>query len=182
MKAIRALALTLVATLSLVSGAAARAEELSDGATSGPKSTTVATLVSVIGTAVPVAVGIHAWNKTDGDQGAGMILGGYLLGPALGHFYAGRPNAAFGGMALRLVPIVLLGGAVSASWDAPSKAADVMAVGSALLATGIVAWDIGRTSNSVRAYNEEHAHPRVSLGLVPGSRALTPAIRVDVPM
>jgi ABC-type nickel/cobalt efflux system permease component RcnA len=182
MRAIQGLALTLFAVLSLVSGTAARAEEWSDGATSGSKSATIATLVSVIGTAVPVAAGIHDWNKTDGDHGAPMILGGYLLGPALGHFYAGRPNAAFGGMALRLVPIVLLGGAVSASWDAPSKAADVLAVGSALLATGIVAWDIGRTSNSVHAYNEDHAHPRVSLGVVPASRELTPAIRIDVPM
>jgi hypothetical protein len=182
MKSIRGIALTLFATLSLVSGAAARAEESGEGTTSGPKSTTIATLVSVIGTAVPVAAGIHDWNKTDGDHGASLILGGYLLGPALGHFYAGRTNAAFGGMALRLVPILGLGVATSASWDSPSKAADVLAVGSALLATGIVAWDIGRTSNSVRAYNEEHAHPRVSLGVVPGSRELTPAIRVDVPM
>jgi hypothetical protein len=181
MNAVRSSALTLLTILTVATGGPALAEE-SAQESSGGRSKTLAVLGSAIGTAVPVAIGVHTFSKTSGDQGASLILAGYMFGPSVGHFYANRPNRAFGGMALRLIPVVGLGLASAASWDSPSKAADALAVGSGLLATGLVLADIARVSDSVRAHNAEHAHPRVSLGVVPGSRELTPAIRVDLPM
>jgi hypothetical protein len=181
MKAVRGLASTLVTILMLALGIPALAEE-SAQEISGGRSKTVATLGSVIGTAVPVAIGIHTFNKTSGDQGAGLVLAGYMFGPSVGHFYADRPNRAFGGMALRLIPVVGLGVASAASWDSPSKAANAVALGSGILATGLVLADIARVSDSVRARNAEHAQPRLSLGMVRGNHELTPVVRVDLPM
>lgn len=181
MKAIRSSALTLLTILTVAAGSPALAEE-SAVESSGGRSKTVATLGSVIATAVPVVIGIHTFSKTNGDQGAGLILAGYMFGPSVGHFYADRPNRAFGGMALRLIPVVGLGLATAASWDSPSEGANALAVGSGILATGLVLADIARVSDSVRARNAEHAHPRLSLGMVRGSHELTPVVRVDLPM
>ncbi|HEV8129118.1 MAG TPA: hypothetical protein VGQ14_05630, partial [Candidatus Eisenbacteria bacterium] len=118
--------------------------------------------------------------RTDGESGAGFILAGYALGPSVGHFYAGNPGAAMGGIGLRLVPVVGLGAAVSMSWDSPSKAADAVAVGSMALGAAMTVWDIARTTKSVRSYNERITKPQVSLGAIRDGGELTPAVVVSV--
>lgn len=175
MRALRTLVPLHAALLCLLTAGHARAEEIGK-----PKSEATAAYLSAVATLIPVGIGIAQSAKTDGEAGAGLIFAGYALGPSVGHFYAGNPGAAMGGIGLRLVPIVGLGAAMSMSWDSPSEGANAVAVGSMALGAAMVVWDIARTAKSVRSHNEKITTPRISLGAIRDGRELTPAVMVSV--
>lgn len=63
------------------------------------KSPTGAFFLSFAATAAPMAAGVAVQN----DAGAYVFLGGLVLGPSIGHFYAARPGRGLATAALRAV-------------------------------------------------------------------------------
>ena len=64
------------------------------------RSPATAGLLSLGATAVPLAVGVAAFEE-DSFLAFWTGVGGLVLGPSAGHFYAGRPGRALGGIGLR---------------------------------------------------------------------------------
>src|SRR5690349_18212270 len=95
---------TLVASLlALVLGSPAFARPSSEPPTSSPpkKSRIVATALAIAGTAAPIAL-LAAADRSDGSAriaGAIVSVGGMLLLPSAGHWYAGKPGSI--GMGIR---------------------------------------------------------------------------------
>jgi hypothetical protein len=109
-------------------------------------------------TLIPMASGAIA-GRAGSNGGAGvLIVGGSLLGPSAGHFYAGQPARALAGVALRTA---LLGVFVAATcWDECSKqqndAQEKLAVVFSAAILGSAVYDIVTAPRSARRYNEKH--------------------------
>ena len=102
----------------------------------GFKSGTTALMWSLLGTLVPIGVGVvassTAGEASDNPLPGFLILGGMLVGPALGHFYAGRSGHALAGIGIRTLTLAAFLGGAAASWNGDSG-------GDALLLAGLVA-------------------------------------------
>jgi len=109
--------------LNLAPGLDAQARPELPTAETGPgfKSGTTALVWSLLGTLVPIGVGVvassTAGEASDNPLPGFLILGGMLVGPALGHFYAGRSGHALAGIGIRTVTLAAFLGGAAASWN-----------------------------------------------------------------
>ena len=158
--------------LNLAPGLDAQARPELPTAETGPgfKSGTTALMWSLLGTLVPIGVGVvassTAGEASDNPLPGFLILGGMLVGPALGHFYAGRSGHALAGIGIRTVTLAALLGGVAASWDNNSGGNALFLAGLVASATS-VAWDIVRAPHSAEVHNRTIQPGRVSMVVSP---------------
>lgn len=173
-----------------------------------PRSEAAAATLSALGTLAPVGIGLLWWKFDQPNfRGTGgytyyqppnrvgpavLIAGGILLGPSLGHFYAGR----MGGVLLRAglsVATPLLAGMILAagvqddggwfpSFDpgALVLAGGIMAAGAVAIA-GSAVYDLATASNAARQRNGERASGRIRVTptYVPAARAVGFSVRAS---
>jgi hypothetical protein len=132
------------------------------------RSESKALLLSLLATAVPAALSAYAISESEGSEGASLVLlGSLVVGPSLGHFYAGKPGRALLGMGIRSAALFGLAGAVAMSWDEESAGGNTLAVASLGIGAASIVWDIASAPASARRYNETHGENRLSIGLGP---------------
>lgn len=145
----------------------------------GFKSGTTALLWSLVGTMVPVGAGVLAASlAAEGSNSPTpglLLLGGLLVGPALGHFYAGRPGRAFAGIGIRTVTLAGLLGGFAASWNNNAGGDQLLVAGLMLTATAVV-WDIARAPHSAEVHNRTIQPGRVTVVVGPLHNA--PGVRL----
>src|SRR6185312_2151270 len=90
------------------------------------KSESTALRCSLLGTMVPIGVGTFL---VGGGAGASVVLGGAVIGPSLGHFYAGRPWRAAIGIGIRSASLVGLALAVGSAWENENTDAALLGAG-----------------------------------------------------
>jgi hypothetical protein len=127
---------------------------------SGARSETGALMFSFLGTAVPVVVGyerIRLANLKSDESAAGalLVLGGLVIGPSLGHFYAGEPGRASFGIGLRVLSLAGLAGAAAVSWENESTGSEALAIGFLGLGSAVVIADIAGAPKSARRHNQK---------------------------
>jgi hypothetical protein len=149
----------LLALLFAVSMAGARDGRAEDSAPK-IKSESSALMYSLGGTAVPIGSGILL-----GGQGgaAFVVLGGAVIGPSLGHFYADRPGRAMIGIGIRSAALVGLAVAIGSSWDDESTDASALGVGSVIVGTASMLVDIAEAPHSARVHNGKRTEHRFSI-------------------
>jgi hypothetical protein len=141
-------------------------------------------LLSFLGTVAPVVV-VTPKLLGEGDEGgeaeALVFLGALVLGPSLGHFYAGRPGRAAAGIGIRTLSLAGLVGAAAASWDNPDDSTGEL-LGYFSLGVGAVSllYDIFTAPRSATLYNEKRQEPRVRLSPVLGSDSSAPGLCMNV--
>jgi len=111
---------------------------------------------------------------------AALFLTGYMIGPSLGHFYAGRTGRAFVGMGIRVVALAGLGFGFASSFDesAPGRGTGLVVAG-LVVGAGSVLFDIVDAPHSARVHNRM---VRRSLAISPAAVGGAPGVRVDVRM
>ncbi len=179
--------LVLVATLAVscwFSAVPARAEQPDPELKSGSS----ALLYSLLGTALPVGVGLAAATGNEGPNASPapglLVFSGAIFGPSLGHFYAGRPGRALGGIGLRVLGGAGMVAGFAMSWDRASDSAgggDVLFGAGAALWIGSAVWDIASAPHSARVQNEKARKQRASLGVAAVGASRAPGLRLDVP-
>ena len=104
-----------------------------------------------------------------------------MVGPSVGHFYAG--NIGHGLLTSGLRSVVLAGGTVAAlaiCWDycddSEETAAIAILVGSAALTLGSAVYDIATAPGAARKYNEKKRLSRFSIGPTYIAAESTPGI------
>ena len=136
----------------------------------GFKSGTTALMWSLLGTLVPIGVGVvassTAGEASDNPLPGFLILGGMLVGPALGHFYAGRSGHALAGIGIRTLTLAAFLGGAAASWNGDSGGDALLLAGLVASATS-VAWDIVRAPHSAEVHNRTIQPGRVSMVVSP---------------
>lgn len=148
------------------------------------KSEGLALAASVAGTVAPVAVGALLIAGTgDPLPGAIPLVAGLVVGPSLGHFYAGNPGHGVTTMALRYaVALVTLVAADCLIEDKCSDnnqhSAQVAAIGGFSLVAAISIYDVATAPASARSHNRQRVSLSVGPARVTGRRAL--ATRVTV--
>jgi hypothetical protein len=138
-----------------------------------PKSPRTALLLSLGATVVPYAIA-----EQGQDQNTALAVAAILVGPAVGHFYAGKPGRGLVGMGIRVgVTAVTVGVAQLACHDPQEWSclgATLAFTGAAVLGSMVV--DIAAAPGSARRSNEERArlailplrggaHPRLGIGV-----------------
>lgn len=135
------------------------------------KSPQKAVNLSLLGTLIPVGLGIAMVANDDSERSGGpamigalCIMGGILVGPGLGHSYAGSGGRMLSGIGLRLLGF---GGAMTAfalSWNSPdSDSAEAGFYGGMALAGFSAIYDIATADDTARKYNERHGLSRVTV-------------------
>jgi hypothetical protein len=125
-------------------------------ATPAIKSEHTAFWLSLGATIGPVALSSMAGYPTR----PALFVAGLMVGPAMGHFYAGEPRRAITGIAVRSAAAVLIGAMVAGDSDCGDficVPAGAVLLGTAVLISDVM--DIGAASTSARKYNEAHAAP-----------------------
>ncbi len=142
-----------------------------EAADSGIKSVATGVAWSIGGVVVPIAAAVLV-RSNDGPNDGPTLLGfaGFLIGPSLGHFYAGRTGRGLGGIGARLVVTVGAIAAVGATWNSNSfPSSEAYALG--VLVLGAVAastiWDIARVPGSVRRHNVAARSTGLTLAITP---------------
>ena len=74
-----------------------------------PKSPSTAFMLSLASTGVPVAAGVLVANSSSAGAGVILISGGVVIGPSVGHWYAGRVGRGLATAGARLGLTVLAG-------------------------------------------------------------------------
>ncbi len=149
----------------------------------GTKSETRAFLCSFLGAAVPIGAGALVASTRDPWEGNGaapaLVIGGCLVGPSLGHFYAGRPGHALVGIGIRSAALVGAAFAVGSSWENENTGSDILAAASLVVGAGSMIFDVAEAPHSARAHNAKALKPRacVAPAMVGRDRAL--GLRVD---
>ena len=137
--------------------------------TPGTKSETTALLLSFLGTATAGACAPLVFESTSSDPAAYVLVGALLIGPSLGHFYAGRPGPAFAGIGIRLLAgaAVAVGGLASTSEAGATSGSDAIAAIGAIVGGASVIYDILRAPHSARVHNDEVRQNRIGFGITP---------------
>jgi hypothetical protein len=185
----------LMAVISLPFVGGARAEDRPSGsdasgapfpgdpnASFSKRSESTALLWSLLATVVPaVLTAPTTFGESEGSgDGAGaafIFLGSVMVGPSLGHFYAGCPGRAMAGIGIRTAALIGLSAAIAATWDGDSSGGNVLAFTSLGIGAGFIVWDIASAPGSARRYNESHRRSQVSLGLGPVGSTGVPGVR-----
>jgi hypothetical protein len=135
---------------------------------------------SFLGTCVPIVVGASLGSSSNSsDAAVGLpILGGYLFGPATGHFYAGRPKRALIGVGIRTVAFA--GMLIGVESNTTSEfTVNGLAVVGFLVGVGSMVADICEAPHSVRIHNEELVRGHASIAPTVIGEAGAPGLRVD---
>ncbi len=142
---------------------------LTERADSGIKSIWTGLAWSIGGLVVPiVAVELLTSNDQPNDGLAVLELAGFLIGPSLGHFYAGRTGRGLGGIGTRLLVTVGATAAVAAVWNSPeSGGTDALGVLVLGAVTASIIWDIARVPGSVRRHNAVARSTGLTLQVTP---------------
>lgn len=135
----------------------------------GPKSETAALVWSLAGTLVPAAAGgviLAFGSRSEGSEGSEavpilLLIAGPLIGPSLGHMYAGRTGRGLATIGLRAA--LSAGGLLAAlaicpiecSTDESDQAGTVFLAAAGLVAASMV-YDVVRAPASARWYNARH--------------------------
>jgi|GEM_PF-1075998 len=140
-----------------------------DDETPGTKSETTALLLSFLGTATAGACAPLVFESTSSDPAAYVLVGALLIGPSLGHFYAGRPGPAFAGIGIRLLAgaAVAVGGLAASSEAGTTSGSDAIAAIGAIVGGASVIYDILRAPHSARVHNDEVRQNRIGFGITP---------------
>jgi hypothetical protein len=136
------------------------------GVTGGGKSPGTALALSLMSTVVPIGAGI-ALMATESPAGLIPFLGGILVGPSIGHFYAGNTGRGLATAGLRTVSLV--GGTLAAyaicpydgCSDSDVQAATWVLIATAGLTLGSSVVDIATAPDAARRYNERQQAARL---------------------
>ena len=182
----RILITVLALTFLLISNVAAA--DITSTAT--PKSRNTALTRSLLWTLVPAAVGgvlmLHGQRVSpigfsqgsgqtdDAETMAGLAIGsvGIVVGPGVGHAYAGKIGRFWGGVAVRVAAVGLTVVMASSSSSGNSNLSSLddqitqiviaFVVGGSIC-LGSAIYDIATVGNSVEEYNEEHGFGNLTL-------------------
>jgi len=137
--------------------------------TPGTKSETTALLLSFLGTATAGACAPLVFESTSSDPAAYVLVGALIIGPSLGHFYAGRPGPAFAGIGIRLLAgaAVAVGGLAASSEAGATSGSDAIAAVGVIVGGASVIYDILRAPHSARVHNDEMRQSRIGFGITP---------------
>jgi len=148
----------------------------------GMKSESTATLLSFVGTAIPITLGFMLSSSDGGDSTAGLLLFTYgmYFGPATGYWYAGASGRAWEGVGIRVG--ITLAGTLAMAAVCSGGGCDIFGDDDAMAAAGVVGLvtlaataysmirDIAGADNQVRRHNEELAasqgSPRLTIAPV----------------
>ena len=139
----------------------------------GRKSGKTALLLSLLGTAVPVAASAPFIWETSGtslaEASAVVCVGAILVGPSLGHFYAARPGRAFAGIGIRVLASagVVLAGLASISEGGTTSDQATLGVIGGIVAGASVIFDIIDAPHSARVHNDGLGRGRTAVGITP---------------
>lgn len=139
----------------------------------GMKSGKTALLLSVLGTVAPAAATLpFIWERSGTSRAktsAVVGTGAYLLGPSLGHFYAGRPGRAFAGIGLRALAGVgvAIAGLGSGSEGGITSGQAAIGVAGAIIGGASVLYDIVTAPHSARVHNDQLRPVHAAVGIVP---------------
>ncbi len=148
----------------------------------GMKSPGTATTLSLLGTVAPLGLTMAGVGQAEGAP-AWLLLGGLVVGPSLGYFYAGDTKGALKGLGLRTAVLGATMGTVAAIcssgcsiWgddNGSLAAAGIVALAGLATTTVFAIRDIARADDTVRARNERIALAAVSVDVsyVPEVRA-----------
>jgi hypothetical protein len=177
MNPVRLLWVGCLSALALAPCAAARAEE-----SPGYKSPKRAFLYSFLGTVVPVGGALIAGQQSNSGSAPGIIgIGGAVIGPSFGHFYAQRPGRAWLGIGVRAAAVGGLVLAISSALQGEdSGSTDLLAVLSFATGTGMAAYDIAKAPGSAKSHNAELQAVRMTVSPTLLGAAKVPGVRVDV--
>lgn len=141
----------------------------------GMKSETTALLLSLLGTVVPMAMSapfVHGGSSEEGSDTADFVfLGALVLGPSLGHFYAGRPLRALAGIGVRTACLFATAAGLALSWDSESTGGAALLVGGLIIGGAAAVWDIIGAPQSARVHNDRLREEEHRVSIFP---ALTP--------
>ena len=154
--------------------------ESAEVATPGLKSGTTAFLLSFLGTAVPVVAGALALDTESSDSPVAgiMVVGGFVIGPSLGHFYANRSGPALAGIGIRVVALAVVAVSVlEEDFESPENSSVGLATGGVLLGAASLAWDILRSPHSASVHNDQTRQGRMTIGITPTIGAGGPGLR-----
>jgi hypothetical protein len=143
------------------------------GTENAPKSIAKAKKLSLYGTVIPVVTGaviffgasdrFENWDDGESIVAASIAGAGIILGPALGHCYAGEWRYLGKAIWLRMTIAGLAVGA--AAWSASSSGSSGgkgFVMPSFLMVFSAI-WDITKVKNSVEKFNSSHSQRAVSL-------------------
>jgi hypothetical protein len=143
--------------------------------TATPKSRRTAVIYSLVSTSVPVAVGgVMMHNERSAPLGTGIASLGLILGPGVGHAYAGNMRRFWTGAATRgivlssavAVGAILIHGSSGDSWEEglPKAMLAIGVIGAGVtICTVSAIRDIATADNSADAYNKEHGFRTLTL-------------------
>lgn len=154
-------------------------EAAARGASPREKSELTAVLSSSLGTVAPACAALIVSASGNDDAVPGVfILTSYVIGPSIGHFYAGRAGRAFMGIAIRGVTLVgLMVAALGAEDNGNNLGA--LGIGCLVVGGGSVLFDIVDAPHSARVHNMKVRRP---LAIIPTAVGGAPGVRVDVGM
>ena len=133
-------------------------------------------LYSFFGTVIPVGVGgATALGNNELSAGSLVAIGGAVVGPSLGHFYAQRYGRAIRGIVIRGVATAIVAGTVTT--DTRSDGLAALSAGALLVGITSFVVDIAGAPHSARVHNETVAG-RVRLGVAPLAGPPGVAVRV----
>lgn len=153
-----------------------------------PKSLAMALQWSLYGTLVPVAAGGGLLIAKPNDPeafGLAAVVGGLVIGPALGHFYAGRPGRAIAGVGLRTALGVGAAAVVISHSLCDAAVCRLSGTDATILVLGAVgllasaAFDIARAPASARHYNATHGEISVIPWLSPQQGTIGLVVRAS---
>lgn len=149
--------LALLAAVPCLLNAQAGPPSLSGADLPGAKSGTTAFAWSFLGTALPIGAALAMSSDDLDDQVvAGFtMVGALVLGPSLGHFYAGRSGRALTGIGLRTLALAAVTAGVAATWSNESDAGSAAGYAGLVLGGAVVLWDIVRAPHSAKVRNEQ---------------------------
>jgi hypothetical protein len=129
------------------------------------KSPGTATALSLFGTMTPLFVSKALSDSGDPNTATSLlVLGGLLMGPGIGHMYAGNEKRFWGGFGLRLAGLAGMTLSFAASWNNPdSDGAAVGFLAGSVVYLGSTIHDIATADNSVRDYNKKYGLTGVSI-------------------
>lgn len=145
-----------------------------------PKSPGKAYLLSFVGTVAPIGIALSSERRHCDGLGIGgiLFLAGTIVGPGLGHSYAGTESRLWQGIGIRSAAWVamLIGVAASfnANWNSARNSNKGSAIGVVFTFGGIALlfgssiYDIATADDSARLYNEKNGFAeKASISLAP---------------
>ena len=152
--------------------------------TSGTKSGNTAFGYSLLGTGLPCVASAILLSNDNVRTGPGLLptAAGYLAGPSLGHFYAGRPKRAWLGIGIRSASALAFGVGLAIegekNYDAPT--ANVLMIAGFWVGLTSAVYDVFDAPKSARLHNEELMQGRLRVTPAAIGVARAPGLRADV--